>query len=58
MIEIKLALAISLTHGQSLYSPSFSPDFFILLKSLFLDDDTVHKELGCEKKNRNRIHNK
>ena len=51
---------LSLTHGQSLYSSSFSPHFFILLKSLFLDDNTAHKEwreLGFEKSkyNRNKI---
>lgn len=43
---------ISLTHRQSLYSSSFSSDFFILLKSLFLNDNTAHKqwrELGFEK---------
>ena len=44
MIEWKSELAFSLTHRQSLYSSSFSPDFFILLKSLFLDDNTVNKE--------------
>jgi len=49
--------SLSLTHRQSLYSSSFSPDFFILLKSLFLDDNTAHKEwreLGFEKSKYNR----
>ena len=50
---------LSLTHRQSLYSSSFSSDFFILLKSLFLDDNTAQKEwreLGFEKSNnRNKI---